>query len=416
MKEHGKESQKHTAKDQLRPEVIDDQKLETRITHFFHEQTRHIDFNPEQRTRIVRQLPSYRITQKSRAIAFTLASAAILVLIVLALWYHPDGQQTAQLATTHYFFEKTVAVAPQLANGGLLISLDPTEQHLVYQAANQPGVMYTADLSNPIASNTLAMRDAIDAAWAPDGSALIATVSPANSSLPLLALVPTGKYMYPLGPTALVASWSPTEKQQISYIIQTAGQTQLWSSALDGHTQQLQTTMPITPAVLHMTWSPDGQQLALIVTTDQALTKEHTGRTLSLMDTKTGQLQTLVPSGNFTLSSIAWSPDGQALAYEQVDEQGLHSIHIIDMTHKHAAASIPLQTSLAGWSWSPDSRAIVYSSAGSLQAYVLRGTQITFPKMEGEQISPFWLKNGSILTMQITQGKGQLVYLTQKAH
>ncbi len=395
--------------------VTTDTALEERITRSLHEQAMHVHFTPQLRAGIMHRLSPRQRTRPS--LLFAAASATALVLVVaLAFTSYLLLHAPAPQQSVNYTLASVTPVPAQLANGGHLISLDPTGQHLVYQPAGQPGVMYTTDVAEPVARNLLAMRYARDAAWAPDGSALVATVAPEGTFAPLLALVPNGKYMHLLGHDALAAAWSSSNKELITYVMQINGSTQLWGTTPTGQPAQHIATMGVSLLVQHLSWSPRGQQLALVVSVgtlaESAL--QQPGRAIYVMDAKTNSLRQLVSPGNFTIGTIDWSPDGRYLAYERVDAQQKITVQIMDVSKQQNIFSIVPQHALQGWDWSPDSRALVYSDGGVLSTHVFHGAAITFPRTAARHITPFWLKDGRILCMQIDHGVGKLALLQQQ--
>ncbi len=384
------------------------------IARALYEQSKHIYFTPSMRETLLRHLPAKRRQAPARLYAAGLALAAIVILAVGVTFYFSQQRTNSAQSAVTYISGNNVPVSSELAHNGRILSLDPAEKHLVYEAADQPGVLYTIDISNPIGSNFLAMRYARDAAWAPDGSALVATVVPEGTPTPLLALVPTGQYMHLIGHDALAATWSPKERQQITYTIGGEGNTQLWSTPPDGKTTQLLATVPQSLSVQHMTWSRDGQHLALTVSETGAVTKDalqQPSHSIYLIDAQTKTLNELVKAGDFTLGSVAWSPDGRSLAYEQIDHQGRMTLQVIEVAQPQRHTSIIPQHNLNGWSWSPDSRVLLYSDNGALRTKVFSGPDIHLPGSTAQQISPFWLKDGRILYLRRDHGEGKLAYL-----
>jgi WD40-like Beta Propeller Repeat len=70
-----------------------------------------------------------------------------------------------------------------------------------------------------------------------------------------------------------------------------------------------------------------------------------------------------------------------------------------------------------GWSWSPDSNTLVYSDGGKLTAYTLQGPGLVFPATQDSRIDPFWLPNGNLLYLQLTNGVDKLAIVdAQKGH
>jgi WD40 repeat protein len=383
--------------------------LDARLTQVLHTQAERIHFTPQLRNSILQHLPPRRASVPRRRLALASALAAVFLLVFSLIAALLQIGQPQQFALT-----QTITTPAELANGGQLLSLDPTEHHLVYQPMNQPGVMYVTDISSPVASNFLAMRYAHDVAWSPDGSQLVTTVSPTGTTWSLLALVRVGQYMNPLGKDAEAASWSPTSAQKIIYATQTGDQLTLWQTTPSGHAAQALQTARLALSVQRMLWSQDGQKLALIATranTPSALLQSLPAQAIYVMDTRTNTLSEIVQPGNFTIGTVGWSPSKHYLTYEQIDAQGHTTLHTLDVDQHKELFHVNLQKKLLGWSWAPDNSALVYSDGGTLHAYTLRGPTIQFPQTPATECYPFWLKNGRILYMHITNGVGKLAFL-----
>ncbi|GER86608.1 hypothetical protein KDW_07700 [Dictyobacter vulcani] len=416
MNQRGRDDHEHSSnKAQHSSGVTTNHTMESNIAHFLRGEAEKIHFTPALRARILQEIPSPRSQQRTRLTYIVLASATAFILVLSGLtylWRQPEIQTTG----IYYVQHKEITVAPQLANGGQLLSLDPTEQRIVYQPANQAGVLYMADLINPVQSNALAMRYARDMAWAPDGSALVATVLPPMTAQPLLALVPNGQYMHLLGQnTALAADWSPTHSDQIMFARQQKGQTQLWSTNTSGAVVTLQLTMHESLLIHHMNWSPNGQYLALIASQNKTVTRatlDQPGRVIYIMDIQTHKLNQLMAPGNFQVGNVSWSPDGHALTFEQINPNQKTILQTVTINKPGEISSITPKQHLDGWTWSPDGHALVYSDGGRLSAYVFHGSPIIFPQTQARYVSPFWLKNGQILCMNVTGDKGVLTLLT----
>ncbi len=414
MNEHGRDDHGQSYTSQY-SEVLTDHALGERISRFFHEQAEHVEFTPELREQFMSQMPSRRERQPRPLFVAALASAAVLILaltfnVYLSQLMHPAVQHVIQ-----YTSLKELHVSSELAKGGQLFSVDPTEQRVVYQPAQQNGVFYMARLNDLVASNTLVMRYARDMAWSPDGSALVATVSPEGSFLPLLALVPAGQYMHLLGHDALAAAWLPTDNQQITYTIPDHGRTQLWSTNKDGQSNKLLATIPLSLLVKHMLWSPDGRYLALTVastSTPTATALDQPAHAIYVVDMQTNNVRTFTAPADSSIGNLEWSPTGKNLAYEQIDKHSKSLLQVVSFTKSTDHFDIVPQHQLLGWSWSPDGRALAYSDGGALQARVLYGQAITFPQPLSKLISPFWLKNGNILCVHSNQGTNTLELLS----
>lgn len=415
MNEHGRDDHGQSYKSQY-PEVLTDHALGERISHLFHEHAEHVQFTPELREKIMRQVPSRR--ERRPVFVIALASAAILI---LALTFNVYLSQLMQPTIQHgiqYTSSRELSVSSELAKGGQLFSVDPSEQRVVYQPAQQNGVFYMARLNDLVTSNTLVMRYARDMAWSPDGSDLVATVSPEGSFLPLLALVPAGQYMHLLGHDALAATWSPKDSQEITYTIPDHGQTQLWSTNKDGQSSKLLATMPLSLLVKHMLWSSDGRYLAMTVAstaTPTPTTLNQPAHAIYVMDMQTNSLRTFTTPIGSTIGNLAWSPAGKNLAYEQIDAHGKSLLEVVNLMKATDHFDIVPQHQLQGWSWSPDGRALAYSDGGTLQAHISYGQKVTFPQGSSKLISPFWLKNGTILCVHTNQGINTLEILNSHA-
>jgi WD40 repeat protein len=407
MSDNHQDETEHQSQDELQQKLHAEHMLEARIAHTLQNQAAHIQFTGELRTHIMQNLPVRRIAHRRRFLAPAFALAAIILIVFSTRTYLLLHQQPS----LHYTLQQVIAVPPELAQGGQLLSLDPTGQHLVYQPAHQSGVMYTANVSNPLSSNILAMRYAHTVGWSPDGTELITTVLPEGATNPLLALVRIGEYMKPLGPDAEAASWSPTSTQQILYTTQSQGHTLLWATTPDGQASQHVTTMNVTLPVQQMVWSHDGQKLALLMTN-----KNEAGDTLSVMDARTHILNTIVTTDTSTISAINWSPDKHYLTYQQSDVQGHTTLHAVDIDQHKELFALTIQKMLAGWSWSPDSNALVYSDGGTLHTYTLHGITVQLPHINATQEYPFWLKDGRILYMNVTNAVGKLAILAKNAN
>lgn len=405
MSDNHQDEIEHQSKDEQQQKRNSEHMLEARIAHTLQNQAAHIQFTGELRNHIIRSLPIRHTANRRRFLAPAFALAAIVLVVFSLSTYLLLNQQPSSL---HYALHQVITVPPELAQGGQLLSLDPTGQHLVYQPAHQSGVMYTDDVSNPLTSNVLAMRYAHSVGWSPDGTELITTVLPEGVINPLLALVHIGGYMKPLGPDAEAASWSPTSTQQILYVTQAHNHTQLWSTTPGGQASQHVATMNVSLPIQQMVWSNDGQKLALLITNENGI-----GNTLSIMDARTHTLNTIVKTDTVTISALSWSPNKHNLTYQQSDAQDHTTLHTIDVDQQKELFVLTIQKNLAGWSWSPDSNTLVYSDGGTLHTYTLHGATVQLPHINATQSYPFWLKDGRILYMNITNTGGKLAILTK---
>ncbi len=414
MSEHGADSQRQL-RDKNHTETDVETMLEARIAHVLHDQAEHVHFTPFLREKIMRRVSPRPRPSLAFAPAFIFVAAIVIILSLATYLFYPLLTSTPHVASVRYEVTTSLNTPDALAHGGTLISLDPTQQHFVYQT-NEPGVMYTANLSDPATSNVLAMRYAYDATWSPDGSALVTTIYPKGVA-PLLALVHTGQYMDTLGHIALAASWSPTSNQEIVFVTQQSTTAQLWSTTPEkGQTPTLLTTiqLPASSLVQRLLWSPDGQTLALITTQGNKPSPQflnQAGNAIFIINMKTNSTHQLSLANDAAIGTTQWSPNGHFLTYEQAEGQNASTLHTIDIATQHEAFTLTPRHTLLGWDWSPDSNALVYSDDGTLSAHVLHGKQITFPKTN--VASPLWLHDGRILALDKTNGTGKLEIFSQ---
>ncbi len=389
--------------------------LETRIAHVLHNQASQVQLTPGQRARVMQRIAARPKHAFFSAPALVFVVSLVVILSFAVYLFSSVTPHSPVAATIQYTVSTSLNTPDALAHGGQLVSLDPTQQHLVYEASQGQGVMYTADVSNPAATNLLAMRYARDVAWAPDGSALVTTIYPADVTEPLLALVHTGQYMDTLGHAALAASWSPTSNREIVYVTQENGVTKLWSTTPNkGQTSSLIATLPIASLVQRLIWSPNGRELAFITTTGQSPSPQllsQPGNAISIMDMDTHNLHTLPLPAHTALGNVIFSPNGQYLTYEQIRSQTPTVLHTLDIVRQQEVFTITPRHTLLGWNWSSDSNTLVYSDGGVLAAHVLHGTHMTFPTTNVAY--PLWLANGRILGLNITHGVGKLEILAR---
>ncbi len=415
MKEHEQESNGKQPEKKAR--TPSDDMLEADITRTLQEQASHIHFTATSREHVMQHLSPHPQTRRNPLLlpGLTVAIIGLVLLIsITSILSSPTTFSPSRFSNgTQYIVDKTYLTPIQLAHDGQLISIDPTGHHIVYGLANQPGVMYTTSLSNPINTNTLAMRDAREASWSPDGSALVTTIYPMGAHEPQIALVPIGKYMYPLGLEALSANWTPGSKE-ITYVTFKQGATQVWATSATGRDAQIEATLAIPVLVQHIVWSPDGHELALLASTEQkpsAALFSDAGQAIYLMNNETKAVIEIVKPASTKLNSLVWSPSGHILTYISYNPQnGKRTLDAFDTSKQQLLFAISLPQAAQGFCWSPDSRVLLYSEGGILHSHVLFGRDIQLPPV-GSATYPLWLNSSHILYIQTTNGSSQLAQL-----
>lgn len=415
MKEHEQESYEKRPKKEVQPPS--DETLEADITRTLQEQASHIHFTATARDHVMQQLSPHAQTHRNTLPIPSLTVAIVGLVLLISITSILSSVTTFSPSRVsngiQYIVDKTYLTPVQLTHNGQLISIDPTGRHIVYGIASQPGVMYTTSLNNPINMNVLAMRDAREANWSPDGRALVTTIYPMRAHEPQLALVPIGKYMYLLGHEALSASWMPSTKK-ITYVTFKHGATQVWTTSATGRDAQVEATLSIPVLVQHIVWSPDGHQLALLASTEQepsASLFNDAGQAIYLMNSETKAVVELFKPSSTKLSSLVWSPSGHILTYISYNPQnGRNTLDAFDTSKQQLLFAISLSHAAQGFCWSPDSRVLLYSEGGILHSRVLFGRAIQLPHLVSATY-PLWMNSTHILYIQTTNGISQLTQL-----
>lgn len=393
--------------------------IEARISQVLHDRASRVQFTPAHRAEVMQRLPSRRqLSIRSRLIpAFSLAAAILLILSIATYVVVTQAiHRPVPVASTIFVMNKTYSTPSQLSLGGQLVSLDPTGQNIVYGVTNQAGIMYTTDLADPIKSNQLAMRYALDATWAPDGSALVTTIYPQSVVTPLLALVPTGQFMHTLGKEASAASWLPTSIRTITYITQVDGNATLWEIDSNGQNARAIGTMSLSLLAQHLSWSSNGRYLAILATGGSAsphILLQGPSKAIYIFDKQTASINKLVLPVDTIVTSALWAPGGDILSYVTMDTQGHSTINTISVSTQKLLFTIGLKHQFLGMNWSPDGRVLVYSDGGILQSHVLHGPSIQFANIHAAASYPLWQDNHHLIYMSITNNIGQLTQLAE---
>ena len=175
------------------------------------------------------------------------------------------------------------------------------------------------------------------AAWAPDGSSLVAAEqSQLNTSILR-------------GPSGEAAFDTPEPGSQTAVEVLSS---QLMQYDLDGGSQPLlDYSDPMVEDALP-TFSPDGQWLAF---TRKYLDEERwtPGRQLWLLNMDSGELSQLTDSPNHQVIAIAWSPDGQQIAYVRANQVEFQNPLELWITNLDGSASQLIAVDAYAPAWVP---------------------------------------------------------------
>lgn len=206
--------------------------------------------------------------------------------------------------------------------GRWIATFRPPEARL--QIAGQDGIF---DLSMSVG------REVDGVSWSPDEAALVVTLTDRAGVAPpeiWVARELSGtfeEFESAVQPPGLMnvtglefASWSPDSKYLLFWVGPASASIAadglaLWS--LDVHTgrpRQLSTDALLNPA--YQTWSPDGERLAFI---DGGYRSALVNKRLTIVSMETGERWVAVPEDEQVPGAIAWSPDGEIVAYAAVE-------------------------------------------------------------------------------------------------
>ncbi|MCB9465911.1 MAG: PD40 domain-containing protein [Candidatus Eisenbacteria bacterium] len=172
----------------------------------------------------------------------------------------------------------------------------------------------------------------------------------------------------------------------------------VWIKELTSNTEPMELVQLIGAPFHEVAWSPDGERIAY---TD----KLAGSRQIFLVDPATGSSTWLAGGSGSEASSPAWSPDGSKIAYVGFDSNGYH----IWTMNADGTESVQLTTSgdNSNPCWSPDGMHIVYS------AYDTVGQLWTIPATGGAPVqvttsnefafAPAWSPDGNWIAYTVTR-------------
>lgn len=216
----------------------------------------------------------------------------------------------------------------------------------------------TRDL--PVAPGDLAgirVYEALEAAWAPDGSAIaLCDRVQGFTGCAVVSLTPPGLRLFPGWDSP---SWSPDSANLVAVTSDRTATLALGACSL-GTAQS--SRLPVRPATLHVTplWSPQGDLIAV-----DAIAPEHVkdGSLLSsasILDPSSGHV-TFLCRERATTTGGQWSPDGSLIAYDSLDEAGGGpGVCLADRSGRDLRKLTDEPVYSTSRCWSPDGEFIAY--------------------------------------------------------
>jgi Tol biopolymer transport system component len=342
-----------------------------------------------------------RLFWGSGALAAAVALMIALVLILRPQSSAPIDQPLPQFTAQH------MTTPDLLAQGGHLVSIDPTGHYLLFAPAGPSGVYYTATLGKT--QSTLAMNDADVPSWAPDGSGLITTVDLGNHQRLLAVIAPVGSYMRPVGPQAIIATW--TQPDRVLYAQQDGQTITLWTiNPSDAHSAtRLASLTGQAGHLVDLAWSPDGARISLV-------TQEGSRYHLWTMRGDGTSVQQRWQASGIWQGRMHWSPNSQMIAFATQNAAGATTLQTLAMTTNTEPVTLAGQGTLNGLSWSSDGRYLVYGWNEHLKLTRLSDQRSETLRGSGaQQGQPFWLPNGTILYQATSQTGASLEALAPRS-
>lgn len=203
--------------------------------------------------------------------------------------------------------------------------------------------------------------------WAPDGASIVYT-SYRERRMPLVFVLTRGATSPGRIFRSLSDRWQifravfAPDGQKLALVISSDGQSDIFTINRDGSGLKRITsdrTLEVSPS-----FSPDGSRIAFV--------SDRTGSPqVYIMDASGGGARRVTFNGNYNTGAV-WSPDGRWIAYESRTGNG-YDIWLID---PDGGTNVPLVTGASNdesASWSPDGRKLVFSSSrrGTKDLYVV---------------------------------------------
>jgi len=150
----------------------------------------------------------------------------------------------------------------------------------------------------------------------------------------------------------------------------------------------------------HPVWSPDGKSIAFI-RADLDITSGNTTANIHVIPREGGKLrQVTTAADRVRLDSLAWSPDGRAIAFSAGDK----TLRIVPAAG--GASRILAEVAGSGLTWSPDGKTLAYVLGGALWRIPAEGGTPTRIEtgLDARLRGPAWSPDGETIAFSATSG------------
>ncbi|MCC7117147.1 MAG: serine/threonine-protein kinase [Anaerolineales bacterium] len=241
----------------------------------------------------------------------------------------------------------------------------------------------TATKALPTATATLTLTSAVVVVETQPSGIETASITPAPTSSPTLALTPIGG------------------GGEVAYVSNRSGSPQIYLARISGESTTQITSLP--EGACQPAWSPDGQQL-IFVSPCKGMDDVYRGSSLYMINADGSNLTALptVPGGDF---EPAWSPDGTTIAFTSLRTGNLE-IFLLNVEDQAVTQLTKGSFSVTSRqpAWSPDGSQIAYTvkRLGVLQIWLMNSDgsaqmQIVRSGSSFNDSSPAWSPDGQLI-------------------
>lgn len=245
-------------------------------------------------------------------------------------------------------------------------------------AQNSSSYFYVIDADGRNPHYTASFDSTSHPVWSADSSHL-AFVCAAGQDICVLDANSSSLHHLAYGSFNFAPTWS-ADGSRITFVSNQKTSWQIFTIGLDGQNiQQMTNRSGESGPPLNLAWSPDGQYLAFF----------DPGQGIYVMNIADRDLRQLIAVG--PKSDIAWSPDSRQIAFNAVWE-GNSEIYLVDVDSGalHNLTNSPSHDESP--QWSPDGRELAFESdrGGKMSLYLLTLDDLRVHLLQDNATNPTW--------------------------